>query len=85
MAQGYRRHPLVASRRAPVIAVSHLGKRYGRTVAVDDVSLEVFAGEIFGLISRTARTTTTMECVQGHRVADSGTISVSTRSAARFR
>ena len=34
----------------PVISVSNLGKRYGRTVAVDDVSLEVFEGEIFGLI-----------------------------------
>lgn len=61
----------------PVIAVSHLGKRYGRTVAVDDVSLEVFAGEIFGLIGPNgAGKTTTMECVQGHRVADTGTISV---------
>ena len=61
----------------PVIAVSHLGKRYGRTVAVDDVSLEVAAGEIFGLIGPNgAGKTTTMECVQGHRVADSGTISV---------
>ena len=31
----------------PVIAVAGLGKRYGRTVAVDDVSLEVYEGEIF--------------------------------------
>ena len=61
----------------PVIVVSHLGKRYGRTVAVDDVSLEVFEGEIFGLIGPNgAGKTTTMECVQGHRVADTGAISV---------
>jgi ABC-2 type transport system ATP-binding protein len=61
----------------PVISVSHLGKRYGRTVAVDDVSLEVFEGEIFGLIGPNgAGKTTTMECVQGNRVADKGTISV---------
>ena len=61
----------------PVIAVSNLGKRYGRTVAVDDVSLEVFEGEIFGLIGPNgAGKTTTMECVQGSRVADKGTISV---------
>jgi ABC-2 type transport system ATP-binding protein len=61
----------------PVIAVSHLGKRYGRTVAVDDVSLEVFEGEIFGLIGPNgAGKTTTMECVEGNRVADKGTISV---------
>ena len=61
----------------PVIAVSNLGKRYGRTVAVDDVSLEVFEGEIFGLIGPNgAGKTTTMECVQGNRVPDTGKISV---------
>jgi ABC-2 type transport system ATP-binding protein len=61
----------------PVISVSHLGKRYGRTVAVDDVSLQVLEGEIFGLIGPNgAGKTTTMECVQGHRVPDRGTISV---------
>jgi ABC-2 type transport system ATP-binding protein len=61
----------------PVIAVSNLGKRYGRTVAVDDVSLEVFEGEIFGLIGPNgAGKTTTMECAQGSRVPDKGTISV---------
>ena len=61
----------------PVIAVSNLGKRYGRTVAVDVVSLEVFEGEIFGLIGPNgAGKTTTMECVQGNRVPDKGKISV---------
>lgn len=60
-----------------VISVSNLGKRYGRTVAVDDVSLEVFEGEIFGLIGPNgAGKTTTMECVEGNRVPDKGTITV---------
>lgn len=60
-----------------MIAVSKLGKRYGKVVAVDDVSLEVREGEIFGLIGPNgAGKTTTMECVQGHRVPDAGTISV---------
>ena len=62
---------------APVISISHLAKRYGATVAVDDVSLEVMRGEIFGLIGPNgAGKTTTMECVQGSRRADRGTISV---------
>lgn len=65
---------LVAS---TVISVSHLEKRYGSTVAVDDVSLDVREGEIFGLIGPNgAGKTTTMECVQGHRHPDRGTISV---------
>ena len=61
----------------PVIAVAGLGKRYGKTVAVDGVSFDVRGGEIFGLIGPNgAGKTTTMECVQGHRVPDAGTISV---------
>lgn len=61
----------------PVISVSHLAKAYGSTVAVDDVSLEVYQGEIFGLIGPNgAGKTTTMECVQGLRKADRGTMSV---------
>jgi ABC-2 type transport system ATP-binding protein len=60
-----------------IISVSQLRKRYGSTVAVDDVSLEVFEGEIFGLIGPNgAGKTTTMECVQGHRKPDGGRISV---------
>lgn len=60
-----------------VISVSHLGKRYRKTVAVDDVSLEVFEGEVFGLIGPNgAGKTTSMECIEGLRKADRGTISV---------
>ena len=62
---------------APVISVSHLGKRYGATLAVDDVSLDVHEGEIFGLIGPNgAGKTTTMECLQGLRRHDRGTITV---------
>lgn len=62
---------------APVIVVRNLAKRYGRTVAVADVSLTVERGEIFGLIGPNgAGKTTTMECVQGLRRPDAGTIVV---------
>jgi ABC-2 type transport system ATP-binding protein len=60
-----------------VISVAGLRKRYGSTVAVEDVSFEVFDGEIFGLIGPNgAGKTTTMECVEGLRSIDRGTISV---------
>ena len=60
-----------------VITVTNLGKCYGSTVAVDDVSLDVRQGEIFGLIGPNgAGKTTTMECVEGLRRADRGAISV---------
>jgi ABC-2 type transport system ATP-binding protein len=61
----------------PVIQVSQLRKTYGPTVAVDDVSVDVEQGEIFGLIGPNgAGKTTTMECIEGIRAADRGTISV---------
>ena len=61
----------------PVIEVSHLHKRYGRTVAVDDVSFSVERGEIFGILGPNgAGKTTTVECVEGLRAPDGGTVSV---------
>ena len=63
--------------RPPVISISHLAKSYGRTLAVDGISLDVYEGEIFGLIGPNgAGKTTTLECVQGLRKPDRGTISV---------
>jgi ABC-2 type transport system ATP-binding protein len=61
----------------PVVQVAGIRKTYGRTVAVDDVSLDVQPGEIFGLIGPNgAGKTTTMECIEGLRRPDEGTITV---------
>ena len=60
-----------------VVTVSNLRKSYGSLVAVDDVSFTVEEGEIFGLIGPNgAGKTTTMECVEGVRERDAGTIRV---------
>jgi ABC-2 type transport system ATP-binding protein len=60
-----------------VIQVSGISKRYGKTVAIDDVSFEVEQGEIFGLIGPNgAGKTTAMECLEGIRRPDRGAISV---------
>ena len=60
-----------------VIQVSGVRKTYGSTVAVDEVSFEVNDGEIFGLIGPNgAGKTTTMECIEGLRTPDQGSISV---------
>jgi len=60
-----------------VIEVAGVRKRYGKTVAVEDVSFDVREGEIFGLIGPNgAGKTTTMECVEGVRRPDAGRISV---------
>ncbi len=61
----------------PVIQVSGVRKTYGSTVAVEEASFEVNEGEIFGLIGPNgAGKTTTMECIEGLRKPDRGTIAV---------
>ncbi|MFL5482026.1 MAG: ATP-binding cassette domain-containing protein [Gemmatimonadaceae bacterium] len=60
-----------------VIQVSSIRKAYGKTVAVEDVSFDVNDGEIFGLIGPNgAGKTTTMECVEGIRRPNAGSITV---------
>ena len=62
---------------AEVVTVQHLVKRYGHRFAVDDVSISIREGEIFGIIGRNgAGKTTTVECISGLRAPDSGSISV---------
>jgi len=60
-----------------IIEVARLHKRYGATVAVDDVSFTVEAGEIFGILGPNgAGKTTTVECVSGLRTPDRGQVTV---------
>jgi ABC-2 type transport system ATP-binding protein len=60
-----------------VIDVTNLHKRYGDTVAVDDVSFSVEKGEIFGILGPNgAGKTTTVEMIEGLRTPDRGVVSV---------
>jgi ABC-2 type transport system ATP-binding protein len=60
-----------------VVEVRNLVKQYPGVKAVDDVSFEVHQGEIFGMVGPNgAGKTTTIECVEGLRQPDSGTIQV---------
>lgn len=61
----------------PIIQVENLRKTYGATVAVDAVSFEVQEGEIFGMVGPNgAGKTTTIECLEGLRRPDSGSLRV---------
>jgi ABC-2 type transport system ATP-binding protein len=60
-----------------VIEVRGLHKRYRDKVAVEDVSFDVERGEIFGILGPNgAGKTTTVECLEGLRKPDRGTLSV---------
>lgn len=59
------------------VTVENLKKTYGDVKAVDDISFEVYQGEIFGMVGPNgAGKTTTIECLEGLRQADSGVVSV---------
>ncbi|MDZ5660722.1 ABC transporter ATP-binding protein [Nocardioides sp. S-58] len=61
----------------PVVAVRGLTKSYDGRVVVDHLDLDVRAGEVVGLIGANgAGKTTAVECIQGLRRPDGGTIRV---------
>ncbi len=60
-----------------MLEITDLTKRYGRTVAVDGLSLKVAAGEVLALLGPNgAGKTTTIRCVTGLAKIDSGTIRI---------
>jgi ABC-2 type transport system ATP-binding protein len=61
----------------PALELTNLSKRYGARRAVDDLSLRVNAGEIFGILGPNgAGKTTTVECAEGLRRPDGGSVRV---------
>jgi lipooligosaccharide transport system ATP-binding protein len=59
----------------PLLRVSHLRKKYGDAVVVDDLSLEIAPGECLGVIGPNgAGKTTTIRICLGLSAADGGTI-----------
>ena len=61
----------------PAIEVAGLSKQYGPVHALDDVSLTVETGEVFGLLGPNgAGKTTTVEILEGYRPRDDGDVQV---------
>jgi len=66
------------------VDVRHLSKRYGHTEALNEVSLQIDSGEIFGLLGPNgAGKTTLLECLSGLRQPDSGEITLGGADALR--
>ncbi len=59
------------------VIIKNFTKTYADFVAVDDISFEVTQGEIFGLLGPNgAGKTTTLECLEGLRQPDGGTLQI---------
>ena len=60
-----------------MLKIEHLTKRYGEKTAVDDLSLHIRPGEIYGFIGHNgAGKTTTLKSVVGILQFDEGTITI---------
>lgn len=60
-----------------VIEVKNLSKKYGKLVAVDNLSFDVYKGEVFGLLGENgAGKSTTLEMIEGLRKPTRGTVRV---------
>ena len=60
-----------------MLRIEHLTKRYGEKIAVDDLSLHIRPGEIYGFIGHNgAGKTTTLKSVVGILKFDAGTITI---------
>lgn len=63
--------------REPAVTTTDLGKRYGDTIALDGINLEVPAGSIFGLVGPNgAGKTTLLAVLAGLRRASAGRIDI---------
>ncbi|MCL6278197.1 MULTISPECIES: ABC transporter ATP-binding protein [Streptomyces] len=70
----------------PIIEVSGVRKAYGGRTVVDGISFTVEEGEIFGILGPNgAGKTTTVECVEGLRHPDAGTVKVAGLDPVRDR
>lgn len=59
------------------IKVTQLSKSYGNMTAIDNISLSVECGTIFGLLGANgAGKSTTIECILGTKTADGGTVTI---------
>ncbi|MFI5008402.1 MAG: ATP-binding cassette domain-containing protein, partial [Solirubrobacterales bacterium] len=68
---------MISSGEPPVIEVQHLVKRFGDFVSVDDLSLRVAPGEVFGLLgSNGAGKTTAIRMLCGLLTPTAGTARV---------
>lgn len=62
---------------APRVSITHLSKRYGSFVAVNDISFDIRAGEIFGFLGiNGAGKTTTLKMLAGVLQPSSGSITI---------
>jgi ABC-2 type transport system ATP-binding protein len=68
---------MTANSKELILSVKNLTKKYNRFTALNNLSVEVFRGEIYGFLGPNgAGKTTTIECILGLKKVDSGKINL---------
>ena len=59
----------------PILAVDALNRQFGRVRACEDVTFELYAGEVLGIVGESGSgKTTLLRCVSGHLAPTSGSV-----------
>jgi len=71
---------LTFSTPAPLLKVDSISKSYGSRVAIEDISFELWAGEVLAVVGESGSgKTTLLDCVSGRLAPDAGRIEFDTR------
>lgn len=70
-------HPWRSNNATPFISIKNVSKRFGNFTAVDDISLDIYKGELFGLLGGSGcGKTTLLRMLAGFETPTSGVISI---------
>jgi putative phosphonate transport system ATP-binding protein len=71
----------VNDREMPLIEVEGLSKRYGRTIACEEIGFELWPGEVLAVVGESGSgKTTLLNCLSGHTAPDAGHVRYRTRA-----
>ena len=64
----------------PLLSVRSLTRRYGRQIGCDDISFDLWPGEVLGIVGESGSgKSTLLDCLAGHKACDAGSVTFDTR------